>query len=237
MLSDWNAVVEKQKQQQQLATVTAKTEFLLRQHEAEEIRECQQRSHLTGFVDYVFLDMQTAGPVTGMGAHLTQAEVQMYAMSVQQLAEQQQAQAAAAMLLLQQQQQQAVPEVHDAWLADDDASSMAAAAAAAAAAGGGSEAPAAGTDAELQQQQQQGPQGRRSRSNVSAASLLGKRERAPYRSQQCAQCGLVKKDNRQLGEHEGKSGWKAGRFCRYPCSKCGQAMENHTKLCKHDASN
>jgi hypothetical protein len=229
MLRNWNAVVEQQKQHLQLATVTAKTDFLLRQHEAEEIRECQQRSRLTGFADYVFLDMQTAGPVTGMGPHLTQAEVLTYAVSMEQMAEQQQAQAAAAML----QQQQVISEAPDAWVADDHTCSIAAAAAAAA---GGPDLPAVHTNDE-QQQQQQDLQGRRSRSKVSAASLLGKRERAQYRSQQCAQCGLVKKDNKALGEHEGKAGWKAGRFCKYPCSKCGQAMKDHNSLCKHDAGN
>jgi len=89
MLRDWNTVVEQHKQLPPPPTVTAKTMFHLRQHEAEEIRALTAASSLDHFATSVYLELQSEGLVTGLGLPLTAAEVQRYALHLQEVAQEQ----------------------------------------------------------------------------------------------------------------------------------------------------
>jgi hypothetical protein len=241
MTREWNAVAEQHRQLAQPATVTAKNEFFLKQHEAEEIRALTAAGSLEGFADRVHLETQATGPVEGMGGLLTRAELRLYAVHLQEVAQQQFSQAAAAM----SQQLQATGDV--------DASSIAAAAAAAGAAAAAAGIPlgpvpgndwgagpinlaaaaAAGGGASASGELQQQPQGRgRARSNAAVAAVLGqKRPRGPYRDHQCSQCGRVKKEATDQ-KHIGKSKWPEMR-CPYTCINCDQPMAAHHNICKH----
>jgi hypothetical protein len=253
MLREWNAAVEQQNQLPGLVAVTNKTQFHLKQHEAEEIRAFRERTHPSAFVDYVNLDMQVAGAVPGMGCTLTTAEVQMYAAHVQQLAQRQEAQAMTQPLPDQQ-------AANMQWGEGD--SSMAAvvgdsAAAAAGVAGGGwqpadfaaatgdytaaaaaaaaAEVEWAGTPGGVESEAaaEQQAASRRSRGSISAPALLGKRPRAAHSDHKCSQCGLVIKANGGRSRHPGAKGFAQGMYCPYSCSICNLPMAQHTSMCRH----